>query len=760
MANQSDSRVQKRQQKNKKKKKQGFRSIFLKILLGIFLFLCIGLIAGAGLFMYYIKDAPKLTDEQLDATMSSKVYASNGKVFLDIGAERREKITPTEIPQQLNDALVSVEDRRFYKHIGVDPIRIAGSALSNIRDGGKQGGSTLTQQLIKLSYYSTKAQDQTLKRKAQEAKLAVQLEKEKSKQEILTYYINKVYMSNGLYGMETASQAFFGKSLDKISLAQTALLAGMPNAPNEYDPYNHPEKAQNRRDTVLYTMLDNKKISQAEYDKAVATPVDDGLKSLKQENNDWKYYDNYIKEVINEVKDATGKDVYRDGLNIYTNLDIDAQKHLYEIVNSDKYVDYPDNKMQVASTLVEAGTGKVVAQIGGRKIKEGTILGNNLAVNTSRDFGSTVKPITDYGPAFEYLKYSAGKTIVDEPYNYTGTSIAVNNWDNRFMGSMTLRRALVLSRNVPAVKTFAEVEAENVSKFLAKLGIQYKEISQSNAISSNTESNEGTKYGISSEKMAAAYAAFANGGTYYKPHYVNKIVYQDGSEETEAFKSKGTKAMEEYTAYMITDILKGVITDPDGTGTNAAIQGLYQAGKTGTSNYTEEELAKIGTNVSSPSPDISFAGYTKHYSMAVWTGYNKKLTPVTSLSSNVASDVYREMMQFISASVDNEDWTMPNDLIRVGNELYIRGHYDAPASSTYNYSRSSTSTTSSASESKDTTESSSASSSTESSSTSASSSSSQSQPETDDNDNDDNDNDDDQDNNESEGASDSEKEQD
>src|SRR5699024_9668158 len=163
---------------------------------------------------------------------------------------------------------------------------------------------------------------------------------------------------------------------------------------------------------------------------------------------------------------------------------------------------------------------------------------------------------------------------------------------------------------------------------------------------------------------------------------------------------------------------------------------------------------------SSPSPDISFAGYTKHYSMAVWTGYNKKLTPVTSLSSNVASDVYREMMQFISASVDNEDWTMPNDLIRVGNELYIRGHYDAPASSTYNYSRSSTSTTSSASESKDTTESSSASSSTESSSTSASSSSSQSQPETDDNDNDDNDNDDDQDNNESEGASDSEKEQD
>ncbi|MGH1902830.1 PBP1A family penicillin-binding protein [Enterococcus faecium] len=648
------------------------KGLFIKILLGILSFFCILFLAGVGLFWYYAKDAPELTDKKLDATVSSKLYTQDGELFEDLGAEKREKISANELPKTLEDAIVSVEDRRFYKHIGVDPIRIIGSALSNFTSGGLQGGSTLTQQLIKLSFFSTSAEDQTLKRKAQEAWMAVRLEQKKSKQEILTYYVNKVYMSNGLYGMETASEMYFGKKLSELSLPQTALLAGMPQAPSAYDPYVYPDQAKKRRDTVLYTMLQNEKISQTEYDQAVNVPVTDGLQELTQSDDNTKIVDNYVKEVINEVQEKTDKNVYTDGLEIYTNLDLDAQKKLYDIVNTDQYVSYPDDEMQVASTLIDTNTGKVKAQIGGRHIAEDVTLGNNLAVNTSRDFGSTMKPVTDYGPAFEYLKYSTGKTITDAPYNYEGTSTPVGNWDNQYMGTITLRQALYLSRNVPAVKLFNEVGSDKVASFLKNLGIEYSTIHQSNAISSNTEEQDGTKYGASSLKMAAAYAAFANGGTYYKPQYVNKIVFQDGTEET--YEPDGKTAMSPETAYMITDILKDTITE--GTGTNAQIAGLYQAGKTGTSNYTDDEYAKLGIS-SGVYPDILFAGYTPNYSISVWTGYNKKMTPVTSESSHVASDVYRELMQYVSANVKNTDWEMPSGLIRVGGELYYKDQYTA-----------------------------------------------------------------------------------
>ncbi|EGP4931993.1 PBP1A family penicillin-binding protein [Enterococcus faecium] len=648
------------------------KGLFIKILLGILSFFCILFLAGVGLFWYYAKDAPELTDKKLDATVSSELYTQDGELFEDLGAEKREKISANELPKTLEDAIVSVEDRRFYKHIGVDPIRIIGSALSNFTSGGLQGGSTLTQQLIKLSFFSTSAEDQTLKRKAQEAWMAVRLEQKKSKQEILTYYVNKVYMSNGLYGMETASEMYFGKKLSELSLPQTALLAGMPQAPSAYDPYVYPDQAKKRRDTVLYTMLQNEKISQTEYDQAVNVPVTDGLQELTQSDDNTKIVDNYVKEVINEVQEKTDKNVYTDGLEIYTNLDLDAQKKLYDIVNTDQYVSYPDDEMQVASTLIDTNTGKVKAQIGGRHIAEDVTLGNNLAVNTSRDFGSTMKPVTDYGPAFEYLKYSTGKTITDAPYNYEGTSTPVGNWDNQYMGTITLRQALYLSRNVPAVKLFNEVGSDKVASFLKNLGIEYSTIHQSNAISSNTEEQDGTKYGASSLKMAAAYAAFANGGTYYKPQYVNKIVFQDGTEET--YEPDGKTAMSPETAYMITDILKDTITE--GTGTNAQIAGLYQAGKTGTSNYTDDEYAKLGIS-SGVYPDILFAGYTPNYSISVWTGYNKKMTPVTSESSHVASDVYRELMQYVSANVTNTDWEMPSGLIRVGGELYYKDQYTA-----------------------------------------------------------------------------------
>lgn len=684
MANPSRSQKKKRtsQGKEPKQKNKKNHHIGLKIAIAIVGLLCVALLTGIGIFFYYVKDAPALSEKKLEATVSSKLFDSDGNIFEDLGAEKREKVSANKIPQELDDAIVSVEDRRFFKHNGVDPVRIAGSALHNLTNkGGLQGGSTLTQQLVKLSFFSTTTEeaDKTLRRKAQEAWLAIQLEKKHSKQEILTYYINKVYMANGLYGMETAAETYFGKELQHLTIAQTALLAGMPQAPNSYDPYKHPDAAKERRDTVLYTMLNNKKISQKDYDAAINEPIDQGLLPLETDNQERKVADNYVKEVIAQVEDKTGKNVYTDGLDIYTNLDTDAQNHLYSIVNGDEYVQYPDEDLQIAATLIDSETGKVTAQIGGRNIADDVYLGLNRAVSTNRDFGSTVKPITDYGPAIEYKQKSTGERIVDQPYYYEGTKTAVKNWDNSYQGNITLRQALYNSRNVPAVKLFNEVGPENVSKFLKNLGIQYKEIQQANAISSNTETQDGTKYGISTEKMAAAYAAFANGGTYNEPLYINKIKYQDGSEQT--FENKGKKAMEPYTAYMITDMLKDVITK--GTGTYAQIPNLFQAGKTGTSNYTDDELAKI-PHYGSISPDVMFTGYTPHYSLSIWAGYDKRLTPITSQSENIAQDVYREMMSYVSQNVSNEDWVMPNDVLRIGNELYVKGASSVPAPS-YSY---------------------------------------------------------------------------
>lgn len=668
-------------------KKPKKKRIFLKIFLGLVLLGVLGLLAGLGLFWSYAKDAPKLEDEKLSATVSSKLYDANNEVFEELGAEKREMIKPTDVPQLLKDAVVSVEDKRFYKHSGVDPIRILGSAFSNFKTGGLQGGSTLTQQLIKLSYFSTKEKDQNLKRKAQEAWLAIQLEKEKSKEEILTYYINKVYMANGLYGMETAAQSYYGKPLAELTLPQTALLAGMPQAPNDYDPYVKPDVAKERRDVVLYTMKENDKITQKEYEDAKATPIDDGLQPLKQSNENRKVVDNYIKEVIAEVE-SLGKNPYTDGLDIHTNLDMNAQKRLYDIINSDTYVDYPDADFQVASTVIDVKTGQVKAQIGGRNIPDDVQLGSNLAIETDRDVGSTMKPIADYGPAIENLNYSTGRIMMDQPTTYEGTNIPVTNADMQYYGALTMRKAIMYSRNTTAIQTFDAVGSDKSADFLKDLGIEFKDFVAANAISSNTSDLGGNKYGVSSLKLAAAYAAFANMGVYNKPYYVSKVVYQDGSEDVTETESK--RAMKDSTAYMMTDMLKDVISG--GTAFNAGVPGLIQAGKTGTANYTEDDLAKIGASVSSSiAPDSTFVGYTPHYAVSVWTGYKQRLTPIPYEYWGTASDVYREMMTYLSEGVSTDDWVMPDSVIRSGSELYVKGAYEEqllPSNSGYESSSS------------------------------------------------------------------------
>ncbi|HGK2812968.1 TPA: penicillin-binding protein PBP1A [Streptococcus pneumoniae] len=627
------------------------------------------IVLGGGVFFYYVSKAPSLSESKLVATTSSKIYDNKNQLIADLGSERRVNAQANDIPTDLVKAIVSIEDHRFFDHRGIDTIRILGAFLRNLQSNSLQGGSTLTQQLIKLTYFSTSTSDQTISRKAQEAWLAIQLEQKATKQEILTYYINKVYMSNGNYGMQTAAQNYYGKDLNNLSLPQLALLAGMPQAPNQYDPYSHPEAAQDRRNLVLSEMKNQGYISAEQYEKAVNTPITDGLQSLKSASNYPAYMDNYLKEVINQVEEETGYNLLTTGMDVYTNVDQEAQKHLWDIYNTDEYVAYPDDELQVASTIVDVSNGKVIAQLGARHQSSNVSFGINQAVETNRDWGSTMKPITDYAPALEYGVYDSTATIVhDEPYNYPGTNTPVYNWDRGYFGNITLQYALQQSRNVPAVETLNKVGLNRAKTFLNGLGIDYPSIHYSNAISSNTTESD-KKYGASSEKMAAAYAAFTNGGTYYKPMYIHKVVFSDGSEKE--FSNVGTRAMKETTAYMMTDMMKTVLSY--GTGRNAYLAWLPQAGKTGTSNYTDEEIENHIKTSQFVAPDELFAGYTRKYSMAVWTGYSNRLTPLVGNGLTVAAKVYRSMMTYLSEGSNPEDWNIPEGLYRNGEFVFKNG---------------------------------------------------------------------------------------
>lgn len=648
-----------------KAKKTGL-PLWKKLIFGILALGMIGLVSGAGLFFYYVSSAPELTEEKLVGTVASTILDADGNEIKEIGGndQNRTLIAAEDIPQVLKDAIVSIEDQRFYDHNGVDPIRIIGALFANLQQGGiSQGGSTITQQLIKLSYFSTSSEDQTLERKAQEAWMSMQLEREYTKDEILAFYINKVYMSNNVYGMGTAAEYFFGKPITDVTLAEAATLAGMPQAPSQYDPIYNPEATQARRDLVLDMMVENEKITAEESAEAKTVQIDSStIIDHSGDVNTSLVIDPYIQLVIDEVAEKTGLDVYEGGLTITTNIDMDAQQRLYDIVNTYDYIEFPDDLLQTGVSMVDVNTGAIQAVSGGRN--QNVQLGLNRAATLERSIGSTMKPMSVYGPAIEYLDYSTGTLVVDEEYSYSDGS-EINNYDNDYNGDQTIREALVDSRNIPALKTFQEVGADNAFSFLQKLGITITNDGQEYLVESNAIGGVATPI-----QLSAAYAAFANGGTYYEPYTVQAVTTSEGEEFT--FEPNGTEAMKESTAYMITDMLKDVITE--GTATNAQISGLPQAGKTGTTNYTDEELAAVGgTNVPYAAPDAWFAGYSTSYSISVWVGYDRPQDYGNFLdyqTQSLTRDIYRELMSYVSEDTDYSDWTMPSSVSKVSIEKY------------------------------------------------------------------------------------------
>ena len=651
-----------------------WRRILKWTFLGVFLIL----VAGVGLFAYYAKDAPNISRADLESGGSSGLYNTNGKFIMSLGTEKRLYVKDSKDLQLLKDAIVSVEDKRFYRDkLGIDPIRIAGSMLTNAKSKSiSAGGSTITQQLVKLTKFSTAASQRTLRRKAQEAWLAMRVQREYSHDEILEFYINKVYMNYGNTGIGTAANYYYGKKIGDLDLAQTAMLAGMPNRPTVYNPYTYPEYAKYRRNIVLKAMLNNKKISQEQYDEARKESIKKGLKphNQRKQSNLRKINDPYVKEAIAEVR-AKGFDPFRDNLKITINMDQKAQKKLYQLANNGQ-VPFTNDKMQIGASVVDPSNGHVVAILGGRHLPSSVQLGLDRAVQTTRSTGSSIKPVLDYGPAIEYLNWSTAKMLDDSKYVYPGTNVQLYDWDNKYDGMMTMRHALEQSRNVPAVKTLREVGVKRAAKFAGKMDINVpKDSGLSVAIGANA----------SSLQMAGAFSAFATMGIYHKPQFVSKIETPDGL--TRNYDSEGIRVMSKSTAYMITDMLKGVIKR--GSGTNAQIRGLHQAGKTGSVKYSEQDLARYPAYAATPK-DSWFVGYTPSYSIGVWTGYdNLKDGTISGIGQQSAQLFYKNMMTYLMRNKENVDWQKPDSVIRAkiarnsnppevsstGEwQLFVRGH--------------------------------------------------------------------------------------
>lgn len=663
-------------QDNKKNTRSGRHSVpkrkgpLKKILLVVGGIVLAGGLAGVGLFTYYASSAPALPESALTSDNSTKFYDAKGNLISRTGAQNRDYVKSSDIPDNLKKAVVSIEDRRFYKDHGVDPVRIVEAAFANLTGSsslGLQGGSTLTQQLVKLSVFSTAASDQTLKRKAQEAWLAIQVERKYSKDQILEFYMNKVYMGNGVYGMQTAAEYYYGKTLDKLNLSQLALIAGMPQSPTNYSPYKYPQYATQRRNNVLQAMVKNKAITQAQADEAKTVNVQTGLAKTHSQLNTSeatsKYIDSYLKETISELHEKGYKNT--SGLKVYTNLKMSAQKKMYKTANSSDTIVYPSNKFQLGATLINVNNGKVVAMQGNRKNK--ISFGLNRAVQTDRSSGSTAKPLMDYAPAIQYLNYPTYQPVKDTPFVYPGTDKSLNDFDNQYQGTITMRKALIESRNIPAIRTLQNVGVSQAQTFLEGLGMKF---------SKPLDLQNGIGLYISSEQEAAAYAAFANGGTYYEPYLINKVVETNG--KTKKFSSKGKQAMSPATAFMITNMLKGVMDSSNGSGTAAKISGLYEAGKTGTTQYPDNYINKVPSN---SAMDSWFTGYTRHYALSVWTGYDQQFKAnhyITQEQTKIAQQYYRDVMATVSLTKTNIDWQQPADVTAVKKngqtEYAVAGH--------------------------------------------------------------------------------------
>lgn len=655
--------------KNKPKQKKIVNTILIIILsLGILVML-----AGI-VFMIYIaiSSNPKFDAEKLDSSEPTVLYDINGEEYAKLGSEMRDKVTYEQLPEVLVDAIVATEDSRFFQHNGFDAPRFLRASIGQVFGNSDAGGaSTLSMQVVKNSLTSSIATGlDGVIRKFQDIYLSIfKLEKNYTKEQIIEFYVNNHGLGGNVYGVSQAARVYFNKDIEDLNLAEASIIAGMFQAPNTYRPTNEDniEAVTKRRDTVLYLMERHGYITEEERELASSISIESLVNyNAAADTSGNSEYQGYIDTVVAEVEDKIGQNPYTVSMQIYTNLDRDKQDGLNRVMNGEKY-NWVNDVIQSGVTVLDSESGKILA-IGAGRNKTGV---NTLNFATSdtirRQPGSTAKPLFDYGPLIEYnnastFGYNDGndnyRMFVDEPYSYS-TGQEINNWDGKFMGNMTTRRALSLSRNIPALKAFQQVDNAKIIEFVQKLGIEPEiengKIHEAHALGAFT--------GVNSLDMAGAYAAFSNGGYYNEPYSVSKVVINNTGEEY-THESEKTKAMEDSTAFMITSILDDTSITGGGAMDRVAM-------KTGTTNFDEATRERLGM-ADDAIRDSWVVGYTTKTVIAMWYGYEKTNADLVSQGyyfHNLSGTVQRDRLFTAIANEvfeDNkEEFTMPDSVVRV-----------------------------------------------------------------------------------------------
>lgn len=589
---------------------RGLKILLLAVTAAAVLFLLCGAVKTLGMDRWVDFDVYRITG----CDRTSIIYDGQSDVVTRLhGVQDRTWVSISELQPSTVYAFISAEDARFFEHEGVDVIRIAGAIVADIKAGSYvQGASTISQQLIKLSHLTS---EKTISRKAEEAALAYEMERQYSKEDILEMYLNYVYFGGGYYGIEAAAEGYFGVHASDLTLDQSAMLAGILKSPSGYAPHINYAASINRRNNILRLMRDYGYITDDEKKQASA-----GRPTILHDKNEEYsgYYTDAVTKSAAALMGITVDELIRGGYSIYSAMDSDIQHYCEEMFKNGEL--FPAEDSEAAIVVLEPSTGMVVAMVGGRSYTGG--ISFNRATDIRRQPGSVIKPVIAYAPAFEYLNYTAADMILDEETTFA--DYTPSNYGNKYYGWVTVREAVTKSLNVPAVKTLSEVGVERAKDFAKRCGIEFDDKDDSLTLALG-----GFTYGVSPLQIAGAYSCFASGGIYNTPTLIKKITDRNGLTVYE-YRQDSRRVMSEANAYILTSMLKSVVTE--GTGHRLNTLDIPIAGKTGT------------VGLANGNRDAWMAGYTPEYTAVVWQGYDSDRLGL--LPSSATGGTYPALMLY------------------------------------------------------------------------------------------------------------------